>query len=396
LIILKKIFDTPFISNKILTSALSMFLIAFYLYQDLANWQLMKFIKAQGPISYVDSNTVLFYASCFSRIGNEVFDAGNYCAGWAYGSGILRFLNLIGVTQNNTILIGHIFTYLLVLTFVYYLYLARNFQFAQVVLFLGLISPSVWLLMERANFDALIYLMVFLSSILFLKNFEALSVFCLFLSATFKFYTLPLLIIPVILSKRIYIKLLGIGALFLGTIIIVSDFKLMTGKIVQAGNNHFGMKIIGNYLGKVDIKLNIFGAYFLGVFLFLGCILLFIFLLQKFEPILLQKQLLLEPVKSIYIFMSSTFLICFVVGLSVDYRLIFYLVSAPFLITLLKTGLRLIFSGFFLIGAWFCYPSGIFQTVGDLALELVAAFGIIILFLSLFAGKSDSKLNRIT
>jgi hypothetical protein len=250
--------------------------------------------------------------------------------------------------------------------------------------------------MERANFDTLIYLMVFLSSILFLKNFEALSVFCLFLSATFKFYTLPLLIIPVILSKRIYIKLLGIGALFLGTIIVVSDFKLMTSKIVQAGNNHFGMKIIGNYLGKVDIKLNIFGAYFLGVSLFLGCILLFIFLLQKFEPILLQKQLLLEPVKSIYIFMSSTFLICFVVGLSVDYRLIFYLVSAPFLITLLKTSLRLIFSGFFLIGAWFCWPSGIFQTVGDLALELVAAIGIIILFLSLFAGKSDSKLNRIT
>jgi len=61
----------------------------------------------------------------------------------------------------------------------------------------------------------------------------------------------------------------------------------------------------------------------------------------------------------------------------------------------LKTNLRLIVSGIFLIGAWFCYPTGIFQTVGDFALELVAAFGIIILFLSLFAGKSGSKLNII-
>ena len=347
----------------------------------------MKFIKAQGPITYGDSNIVLSYASCFSRIGNEVFDAGTYCANWTYGSGILRFLNLIGATQNNTIFIGHIFTYLIVLTFVYYLYLARNFRFAQVTLFLGLISPSVWLLMERANFDTLIYLMVFLSSILFLRNFEILSVFCLFLSATVKFYTLPLLISPVILSKRIYIKLLGIGALFLGAIVILFDFNRMTGVIVQAGYNHFGMKIIGNYLGKIDINLNIFSAYLLGAFLFLCCVLFVICILYKFEPLLLQRLPFLGPIKTLYIFMSSTFLLCFVAGLSVDYRLIFYLVSAPFLITLLKSRLRFFVSGWFLIGAWLCWPSGIFQTVGDLTLELVAALQIIILLFSLFSRK---------
>ena len=121
----------------------------------------MKFIKAQGPITYVDSKTVLYYASCFSRIGNKVFDAGDYCAGWTYGGGILRFLNLIGATQNNTVFIGHILTYLIILTFVYYLCLARDFRFVQVILFLGLISPSVWLIMEQVNFDTLIYLMVF-------------------------------------------------------------------------------------------------------------------------------------------------------------------------------------------------------------------------------------------
>lgn len=391
---LKKIFNTPRISNRIFTLVLSVFLITFYLYQDLASWQLMKFIKAQGPIAYVDSKTVLYYASCFSKIGNEVFDAGTYCNGWTYGSGILRFLNLIGATQNNTIFIGHIFTYLIVLTFVYYLYLARNFRFAQVILFLGLISPSVWLIMERANFDTLIYLMVFLSSILFLRNFEVISVFCLFLSATFKFYTLPLLIIPVILSKRIYIKLLGIGALFLGTIVILSDFNRMTGVIVQAGYNHFGMKIIGNYLGKIGVNLNIFSAYFLGAFLFLCCVLFMIYFLYKFEPLLLQRLPFLGPIKTLYIFMSSTFLLCFVAGLSVDYRLIFYIVSAPFLITLLKSRLRFFVSIWFLIGAWLCYPSGIFQTVGDLTLELVAALQIVILLSFLFSRKSNSNLNR--
>ena len=79
--------------------------------------------------------------------------------------------------------------------------------------------------------------------------------------------------------------------------------------------------------------------------------------------------------------------------LTLCYRLIFYLVSAPFLITLFKPTLRFIVSGLFLIGAWFCYPSEIFQTVGDLALEFVAALGIIILRFSLLPRKYNPNLN---
>ncbi len=391
---LKKKFNYTRIDNSRLTLVLSIFLTIFYIYQDLAKWPLISFIKAQGPVTYVDSSTVLYYADCFSKIGNEVFAAGNTCANWSYGSGILRFLNLIGVNQGHTAFFGHFFTYSILLTFVYFLYLARDFRFTQITMFVGLISPSVWLLMERGNFDNLMYLMVFLSAILFRKGFEIIAIIFIFLSAIFKFYTLPLLLIPVLSSKKMYAKLVAIFALFLGTAIIFNEFKLINGNIIQAGNNHFGMKIIGNYLGKVGLKLNIVSAYFLGGFLFFICILLFLFFLRKFEPLLLHRQSFFEPIKSLYIFMSSTFLLCFVVGLSVDYRLIFYLVSAPFLITLFNPTLRFIVSGLFLIGAWFCYPSGIFQTVGDLALEFVAALGIIILRFSLLPRKCNPNLNR--
>jgi len=379
LITLKKIFKTSHTSNSVFTSIMSLFLIIFYVYQDFTKWQIIKLIKAQGPIIYVDSNTVLYYSSCFSRIGYKVFAAGADCANWGYGAGILRFLNLIGMTHNYTAFFGHFFTYSIILTFVYFLYLSRNFRFAQITMFMGLISPSVWLLMERANFDALIYLMIFLVSVLFAKGFEIMPIIIVFLSATFKFYTLPLLLIPILLSKRMFTKFLGILALFLGSIIIFYDFNLMNAKIVQAGNNHFGMKIIGNYLGKVGIKLNTISAYVLGAILLFTCILLIILLLSKIEPVLLRHELFPAQIKTFYIFMSSTFLLCFVFGLSVDYRLIFYLVSAPFLITLLKTRLRFLVSGCFLAGAWLCYPSEIFQTVGDLALEMIAAFQIVLI-----------------
>jgi len=383
----KKIFKYSVMNTNNLTFKLSIILISFYTYQDQTKWQIIKYINSQGPIIYVDSYTVLYYTECFSRIGNQVFSAGVNCANWSYGSGLLNFLNLVGAVKVNTAIWGHFFTYSIVLTFVYFLYLIRGFKLAQVTMFMGLISPPIWLLMERANFDALIYLMIFFAVVLYTKSFEIIPIVVLLLSALFKFYTLPLLIIPILLSKKMYVKVFGMCALFLGTVAIIGDFKIMDGKIIQAGNNHFGMKIIGNYLGKIGISLNIISAYFLGAILLSTTIILVIFILSKREPLLLQRQLQPDLVRIYYIFMASTFLICFIAGLSVDYKLIFYIVSAPFLITMLKTSLRFAASGIFLIGVWLCYPSGIFQTVGDFALEIMAAFQIIILFFLFFTRK---------
>ncbi len=388
---LRKIFKFTRNNNSIFTLTLSTFLTLFYLYQDFSSWPLINYVNAQGPFIYVDTYTVLYYSSCFSQIGNAVFAEGTSCAGWTYGSGILRFLNFIGATEKHVDLIGHFFTYSIIITFVYYLYLARKIKIAQITLFLGFISPPIWLIMERANFDILIYLMVLVSAILFVNNFQILSVLLLLLSATFKFYTMPLLIIPFILSKKITIKLISIISLFAGITLIILDFNKMTREIIQAGNNHFGMKIIGNYLGKVGISLNNYYSYFLGSFLFLICIVLFVYTLRKSEPVILQMKLFSEPIKTIFIFMSSTFLLCFVVGLNVDYRLIFYIASAPYLMIVLRNNLRYIVFVLFTIGCWLCYPFGIFQTVGDLTLELVAALQLIVTLYALFLRKKSSS-----
>ena len=386
---LKKIFDRACNSSLISTLTLSIFLLFFYLYQNFSSWPLIDYVNAQGPVIYVDTSTVLYYASCFSQIGNAVFAEGATCARWTYGSGILRVLNFTGATQEHVNLIGHFFTYSIVFTFIYYLYLARTVKLAQITLFLGFISPPIWLIMERANFDTLIYLMVFVSAILFVKNLETLSILILLLSAIFKFYTLPLLVIPFLLSKKFSTKLIGVLALFTGLCLILLDLSKMTGSILQAGNNHFGMKIIGNYLGKIGISLNNYNSYFLGSFLFLICVVFFVYTLRKREPVVLQMQLFSEPIKTIFIFMSSTFLLCFVVGLSVDYRLIFYIASAPYLMIVLRNNLRYIVFGIFIIGCWLCYPFGIFQTIGDLALELVAALQLIVTLYTLFLRKNN-------
>lgn len=370
-----------------LTFALSFSLVIFYLYQDFRSWPLMTLLKAAGPMTYVDSHTVLFYSGCFSQIGVDVFAANSICPNWGYGSGVLRFLSFFGTTEKHTAFFGHFFTYSVVFTFVYLIYVSRGSIFTQVTLFMGLISPPVWLLMERANFDALIYLMIFSAAVLIGKGYEAMPIILIFVTATFKFYTLPLLLICVMICKKLSNKALGILTLVLGTIFAVLDLNLMSVKLIQAGNNHFGMKIIGNYLGKIGLGLNIFNAYLLGALLFTFCALLIYYLLSQYETTVLDNNLIPSKVKSLYLFMSSTHLICFIVGLSVDYRLIFFLVSAPILISLLTSRMRYFLTGFFLISAWFSYPVGIFQTIGDLALEIVSAAQVLSIIMFLISTK---------
>jgi hypothetical protein len=247
--------------------------------------------------------------------------------------------------------------------------------------------------MERANFDALIYLMLFLAALLFAKGFETIPIMIILASATFKFYTLPLLVIFIYLSKKIHNKVFGLCALVFGTIIVFNDYVLMGGMSMQAGNNHFGMKIIGNYLGKIGINLENIHAYLVGVILFVIAITCVLYVLIKFNKSIIANRIWNNQEKNFFIYMSATFLICFIVGLSVDYRLIFYLVSAPLLISVLESRLRLFVSLCYLIGAYFCYPFGVFQTVGDFALEIMAAFQLILLFFHIFPKKTFIKMK---
>jgi hypothetical protein len=133
----------------------------------------------------------------------------------------------------------------------------------------------------------------------------------------------------------------------------------------------------------------IISAYLLGAILLTICVWLIYYLLSRYETTVLNTNLIPAKVRSLYLFMSSAHLICFIAGLSVDYRLIFFLVSAPILIELLTNRMRYFLAGFFLISAWLSYPAGILQTIGDLALEIVSATQIIFMIIYLIYAKKN-------
>jgi hypothetical protein len=362
------------------------FLCVFYVVQDVYQWPIIRLINAQGPFVYVDTFTVLHFAECFEKIGNQVFSSNSSCPNWTYSSTILRALNLTGFTVDHTKTIGHMFTYLALITLIIHLINIRVHKVPQIMMILGFISPSIWLLFQRANFDILIYLMVFIAAYLYSVKYELLSLLFLFMASLFKFYTLPILLLLGILSKKFTTKIASMITFVLGLFIVLNDFVKMDGTIMQAGNNHFGMKIIGNYLGKIGLQLNTFSAYLVGFLLLLMSVLFLIALDLRYKLVKWQEMIVPSLIHNFVIFMSGVHLVCYILGLSVDYRLVFYITSAPYLMMILTQRARSVFIIIFLISVWFVYPVGIFQTIGDLALQIITAFQLIFILRTLMIG----------
>lgn len=365
------------IASKYLTHSLMFLLTVFYAFNDLNKWSIMKLLGAQGPILYVDSSTVLYYSRCFESIGVKVYLNGETCSNWNYSTSLLRLLGILELQNTNEQLIGRVFTYFLLLSFCVLLYLLRGHSFVQLTLFLGLISPPVWLLIERGNFDSAIYLIIFLSALTYALGYKKFSIMFISLSSILKFYTLPLLFCTLIKSRGFQLKMFSSITFLLSVLLIAFDLQLLDkNNIIQAGNNHFGLKIIGNYLGKLGLEIDLPAQYLLSSFLFFLSIVFAYLMVLKFPFVQLNNSNL-SQLKILYGFNFVVFISMYLTGLSVDYKLIFAMATAPFLMIHSQYKFRFLVSLLFLVSVWFTYPTGFFQTIGDFTLQIYMAIQIV-------------------
>jgi len=247
----------------------------------------------------------------------------------------------------------------------------------QLTLFLGLISPPVWLLIERGNFDSAIYLIIFLSALTYALGYKKFSIMFISLSSILKFYTLPLLFCTLIKSRGFQLKMFSSITFLLSVLLIAFDLQLLDkNNIIQAGNNHFGLKIIGNYLGKLGLEIDLPAQYLLSSFLFFLSIVFAYLMVLKFPFVQLNNSNL-SQLKILYGFNFVVFISMYLTGLSVDYKLIFAMATAPFLMIHSQYKFRFLVSLLFLVSVWFTYPTGFFQTIGDFTLQIYMAIQIV-------------------
>ena len=384
---------------------------AFILINDFFNWPLLQFARVVSPIKFRDTSWVLADADCYEKIGSGIYglESETGCPGYLYGSSLLQLLNFLNIHEYHT----HIFVIVMRAFFAIaaaYVVVKMSTTSRQALLIFVLISfsPGVQLMLYNANFDLLIFAMIVASHFAFRKNLIVISLGLIFLSGTFKFYTIPLLLVMAFLVPKIRQKLVAINFFIIASVLAVSDIKLMQEEIPSTGYAQFGLTVFTRYIQEIGLSVSSIYGFLLSLSFFIAA--LYLCFITKTRIKLKVGES--DPDRSLMCLMLGiVFLSCFFTGLSYDPRLIYLSISAIIVIvqapsslykrmclalvgisSFLSCGIEL---GFMPKGETAFHPARVVQLLNDLAIEFLTAFLVLYLIDMFASSKSRTRLRML-
>ena len=174
----------------------------FFLGMQLTNWPPLHFWGWWGGGNFLDSWQVLASADCYRSIGTQVYELDNPCMSYAYGRPLLWTLSGLHIGASQALLFGIVFLIIISLTInILINNLDLNSGRKNLLSVLIAASPPVLLLVDRGNFDSLIVSMMLLAAWMHSKEKSIPAIILIFLASTFKYYTAPILLLMVFVSK---------------------------------------------------------------------------------------------------------------------------------------------------------------------------------------------------
>ncbi len=349
--------------------------VAFNLFLD---WPILRISNIHIP-GYVDLSSIVKSAHCFADSGVGYFSSAVPCPEYIYGR--LWLVLASGIPLEAVPAIGLVLYILAALVVVGVLLVKA--QSLRIYLFTAggiLFSPGLTLLFERANLDAVIFILVVLASFLYARGRPWSAFLVIVVSALLKFYTLPLLLVIAWLAKGKLNKYLLFAASFAVTIIVAKEILLGRG-YPSDGFAQFGLGIGRHYLDLIGIEVSHMLASGLG---FIAMLLSALWIRRKdwyhLAPSFPNENTTTpwDFAETLLVFCATIHLSCFALGLNFDYRLVFFAVAGVMYLKLHLAehnprqavslfGLALwgsaVFASQSLRYVWFG-----FQIVGDLAL----------------------------
>ncbi|MCX6445216.1 MAG: hypothetical protein NTY85_06780 [Actinobacteria bacterium] len=320
-----------------------------------------------------DLRLVLHWAECFSQFGDSVYQAFNptvSCSGYIYGHLLLPILTLLNVSVQQTNVLGFAFLVSIAGTFTYLGYMGRK---KNIFVLLIVLSPPIALLVDRANFDALVGLLILLSAIYFSRRYETISLVLIGISVLIKFYTLPLLILAILLSRSTRSKILGLTLLIVtGTLALIDINRIQT-PFPNGYFAKFGFSVWGLYAQKLpSVENRDYLSHFATIVVALLVICTILKLRVKVAKLNWESGRLTH-LQVLTIWYLTVHFSCFAVGMSYDYRLFFiifasvgYLSASELIISTVE---KYVISALLLLSCWLTFPVPFFAPIGDLALE---------------------------
>jgi len=370
----------------------------FYGIQMVTSWATLKSSGVKGSNHYIDQAAILNSAKCFKTFGNEIYKTNmdpTICGNFQYSVELLRLLNFLSLSNVDSFTLGTIFMWLTISILCLVFFMIKDFGKQQYIFAtLACISPGVWLLLERGNYDELIFMLVVIAGILLGTKRKIAGVLVLGFSALLKFYTLPAFIFATFFIEekktRRFLLIISIP-LSLYSLKLISQVA----SFPSTWNVSFGLKSIGLYL-QLAIQYLVNQSFTIPSIAtpIPGLIILFILLLFM-RRIAIQPGLRIEDPKKLdrftqlYNLLLIVFLSCYFAGMNYDYRLVFlsFLVGMSPLIfhsnrysaILVISGLLSLTFSTYLFGLH-GIPALIIQMSGDLFLSVYVATQLVYLF----------------
>lgn len=337
----------------------------------------------------IDFGDLAYVIKCGQGLNSDGgFFSNNGCTSYMYGSINLRIVELLNLNDTSIVIVGIFFFASVSLIFsIIILDLLKINTWLGLFGLIIFFSPPIELILERANLDALIFIILIVSAYVFNDKKKYLSLSLLAISSLMKFYTLPLLLLlSIVLSinkrKRIF------SQIYLVLIIIICAIDIShVPNFPWDARNMFGLPVYAEYLsflldGPNSHSNRLFATTFgLIIFIFINfCVYRaskkFAIYPAKFSENLSRRKLL------IFLFNFFVFFSCFIAGLNIDYRLLFLAVSVLIFLSFgISKPLIVSLCTLLSIVMFTSYNTYIFQPLGDFVIMVLTCY------FTLFIGK---------
>lgn len=382
--------------------------------EQLLGWPLVR-VWGASPWGYGisgDAASVLRSADCFkvASVDNFFAVSGGDCP-YIYGNSLILVLNLLGLTELSANLVAWLFILLIATSFAIITALffnATKAYFPRVAAVATLCSPPVALLLERANFDALIFSLVFVFGVALTINVkgELAAVVALAAAGLFKFYAVVAGLTVVLTNKKVSRKVLLLAPLAVTSAVIATELFVRTPGVPVDVGGSFGAMSLGlwfnfttNYFGS-DLELSKTANALIGLSaVAIGmAVLRTVSLRKKIDNhFLIFLRSSFGPIQALAFSSLTVFLACYLLGTNYDYRLIFLFPWALYVVSqVVEKKMKVLFTLLTVLAAWMSYNSGIFgQVFGDVVIGLWACVGLWSLLLSGLEFVRQSKSNKV-
>jgi hypothetical protein len=369
----------------------------FYLFYELNSYFRYPYLRigdAWFDRIFDDTYQVLNSAKCYATIGRSIYD--QVTCSYLYGSPLLDFINLLGAHPENVYFVGKTFLLINLMIFTYLsVYSFNRFGTKRLLLCIIIfISPPFHYLIERGNFDTVIILLILIAAIFTFNGKFIFGSIVLGIAGIFKFYTLPVLFIYLLIVKFSKGKLLKIQLVvaIISATLVLRDFVEIRGILGSGTGGYggtFGLKsfaLYANHLSKY------FNTSYVFIFTIISFALVMFIIFYKFnlsEPIFDELNSFSGVIQLLF---GLQIIVCYLFTINNDYRLsiLGIFLSALLMDSFKNSGIEKYILIFGILSMWLSYPSWIFQVLGDLSLFAT----ICLIIYSLLRSYFELKVNK--